>query len=209
MSEYGLAVYKDDGFTSAPYEQASYVTSSYTAYNELTDAVGTPIFSTSDSTWMSVGSFYVGANSSYTTSYPIFSGWTIKAFIVYRNDPPPSSEPLAPVVTISGTTVTVAPEPGKTSEAVDVIVLAKNGASSLYTPITPTSETADITASYAYFFTITDDLNTTFQQFGDTPLGFGDPDWGTYYDPASAEHKNYLYLLQDLGMPYLEYYYTP
>jgi len=83
-------------------------------------------FSTLDITWMQIDQFTVAANASVSNSYPEVTGMTVIAQIQMINDPPESQEAYAPEVTISGTTVSVAPYTGKTSEQVIIMVLAQD-----------------------------------------------------------------------------------
>ncbi len=96
---YGLNVYKDDG------------------------SLG---FSTSDITWQTLEHFTVAANATVSKSYPEASGFTIIAQRQLVNVPPASQEDYAPNVSISGTTVTVSPQSGKSSSKCIVHVLAQD-----------------------------------------------------------------------------------
>jgi hypothetical protein len=206
MNNYGFITYKNNGYGSQDYALDSYMQDEYVEYDPDVDPVGDPVFTTQDNVWMVVDQYTVGATSTVIKNYPAFSGWTIKAFITYKNSPPPSSEPLAPVVTITGTEVIIGPDGSGISEAMDVVIVAKNGEANSYTDVVQASDyIEDIETSYNYFFTISDDLGLTIHQSGIMPLGFGDPDFYVYYDPASQEHTQYLYLLRDLGMPYIDY----
>ena len=83
-------------------------------------------FSTLDITWMPIDQFEVAANGTVSNNYPIATGMTISTQIQMVNDPPGSQEAYAPEVTVSGTTVSVAPYSGKTSEKVVIMVLAQD-----------------------------------------------------------------------------------
>jgi len=96
---YGLNVYKDDG------------------------SLG---FSTSDITWQTLEHFTVAANASVTKYYPEATGFTIIAQRQLVNVPPSSQEDYAPDVTVSGTTVTVAPQSGLSSSECIVHVLCQD-----------------------------------------------------------------------------------
>lgn len=208
MNNYGFATYKNNGYGSQDYAADSYMQAEYVEYDRQVDPVGDVVFTTQDNVWMVVDQYTVGANSTIIKTYPNFEGWTIKAFITYKNSPPPSSEPLAPIVTVTGTEVTIGPDNTGISEAMDVVIVAKNGEANSYTDVieaTAAESNANIQTTYNYFFTIADDLGLTINQTGILPLGYGDPDFYTYYDPASQEHTQYLYLLRELGMPYIDY----
>jgi hypothetical protein len=96
---YGLNIYKSDGSLS---------------------------FSTLDIVWMQIDQFTVAANASVSNSYPVTTGMTVIAQQQMVNDPPSSQEAYAPNVTVSGTTVSVAPFSGKTSEQTIIMVLAQD-----------------------------------------------------------------------------------
>jgi len=89
------------------------------------NASGSLIFSSADMTWLQVDHFQVGANSTVTKSYPVVSGFTLTVQLQPINTPPASTEGWSPEVIISGTTITVRPYSGKSSEAVNVLVLAR------------------------------------------------------------------------------------
>ncbi len=89
-------------------------------------ADGTLGFSTLDITWMQIDQFNVAANASVSNTYPEVTGMTVIAQMQMINDPPASQEAYAPEVTISGTTVSVAPYTSKTSEQVIIMVLAQD-----------------------------------------------------------------------------------
>jgi hypothetical protein len=216
--EYGLAVYKNDGYGENQYVYSgydsysstyvSYMEDGYVGFVDEVDSTGTPVFTTNDIAWVVLDKFYVSGGVTVTKDYPDFSDWNIRTFIMYREDPPPESEPRAPVVTIDGTRVTVGPDGSGTAENMDVLVIARNGTAYDFSTVieaTSNDSTGNIEASYTYFFTIADDLNTEMEATGLIPLGYLDPDWNEYYDPSSEEHLQYLYLLQDLGMPYIVY----
>jgi len=93
---------------------------------QLFDAHGDIIFSTDDITWLQVDQFEVAANGTASYNYPEISGMTIITQIQMVNDAPDDQEAYAPEVTVSGTTVSVAPYSGKSSEQVIVMVLAQD-----------------------------------------------------------------------------------
>jgi len=206
MNTYGFATYKNNGYSRQDYAADSYMQDEYVEFSLDVDPIGDIVFTTQDSVWMVVDQYTVGATSTVVKNYPTFSGWTIKAFMVYKNNPPPSAEPLAPVVTVTGTEVVIGPDGSGISEEMDVIIVAKNGEANTYTDVIDADDSiTNIETSFRYFFTISDDLGLTIDQSGIMPIGFGDPDFYTYYDPSSQEHTEYLYLLRDLGMPYIDY----
>ena len=83
-------------------------------------------FSTSDVTWQTVAQFTVNANASVSNSYSEASGMTIIAQRQLVNVPPSSQEDYAPNVTVSGTTVSVAPQSGLSSSQCIIHVLAQD-----------------------------------------------------------------------------------
>lgn len=93
---------------------------------EVYKADGTLVYSTDSVTWMQVDSFAVSKNQTKTKYYTEFSGWTIKVFIELINQPPDAQEHYSPTYSISGTTVTIKPQTGKTSYPARVIILAQD-----------------------------------------------------------------------------------
>ncbi len=89
-------------------------------------ADGTLGFSTADVTWQTLDQFTVAANASVSNSYSIATGMTIIAMRQLVNVPPSSQEDYAPDVTISGTTVSVAPQTGLASSQCIIVVLAQD-----------------------------------------------------------------------------------
>ena len=83
-------------------------------------------FSTADITWQTLDQFTVNANASVSNNYSEASGLTIIAQRQLVNVPPNSQEDFVPNVTVSGTTVSVAPQSGKSSTQCIVIVLARD-----------------------------------------------------------------------------------
>lgn len=83
-------------------------------------------FSTADVTWQTLDQFTVNANASVSNSYSEASGMTIIAQRQLVNVPPSSQEDYAPNVTVSGTTVSVAPQSGLSSSQCIIHVLAQD-----------------------------------------------------------------------------------
>ncbi len=83
-------------------------------------------FSTADITWQTLDQFTVNANASVSNNYSEASGLTIIAQRQLVNVPPNSQEDFVPNVTVSGTTVSVAPQSGKSSAQCIVHVLAQD-----------------------------------------------------------------------------------
>jgi len=96
---YGLQVFKSDGSTA---------------------------FSSADVTWMQIDQFTVAANATVSNNYTSTSGFTLMVQIQMVNQPPGSQEAYAPEVSIAGTTVTIAPYSGLSSEETIVLVLAQD-----------------------------------------------------------------------------------
>lgn len=96
---YGLSVFKTDG------------------------SVG---FSTADITWQTLDQFTVAANSSVSNTYNEASGMDIIVQRQLVNVPPNSQEDYVPNVTISGTTVSVAPQSGLSSSQCIIHVLTRD-----------------------------------------------------------------------------------
>jgi len=89
-------------------------------------ASGSLGFSTADITWQFLDQFTVNANASVSENYSVASGMTIIAQRQLFNSPPDAQEDFVPNVSISGTTVSVAPQSGKSSAQCIVIVLARD-----------------------------------------------------------------------------------
>jgi hypothetical protein len=87
---------------------------------------GSLVFSSADVAWMQLDKFIVNANASVSNTYSVASGMTIITQIQMVDDSPTNQEAYAPQVSISGTTVSIAPYSGKTSEKVIVFVLAQD-----------------------------------------------------------------------------------
>ena len=83
-------------------------------------------FSTADVTWQTLDQFTVAANASVSNNYSEASGLTIIAQRQLVNVPPNSQEDFVPNVTVSGTTVSVAPQSGLSSSQCIVHVLAQD-----------------------------------------------------------------------------------
>ena len=89
-------------------------------------ASGSLGFSTADITWQFLDQFTVAANASVSENYSVASGMTIIAQRQLFNSPPDAQEDFVPNVSISGTTVSVAPQSGKSSAQCIVHVLAQD-----------------------------------------------------------------------------------
>ena len=87
---------------------------------------GTLGFSTADVTWQTVAQFTVAANATVANTYSEAAGMTVIAQRQLVNVPPSSQEDYAPNVTISGTTVSVAPQSGVSSSQCIIHVLAQD-----------------------------------------------------------------------------------
>jgi hypothetical protein len=87
---------------------------------------GSLVFYSADVAWMQLDKFIVNANASVSNTYSVASGMTIITQIQMVDDSPTNQEAYAPQVSISGTTVSIAPYSGKTSEKVIVFVLAQD-----------------------------------------------------------------------------------
>ena len=83
-------------------------------------------FSTADVTWQTLDQFTVAANASVSNTYNEASGFTIIAQRQLVNVPPSAQEDYAPNVSISGTTVSVAPQSGLSSSQCIIHVLAQD-----------------------------------------------------------------------------------
>ena len=93
---------------------------------EIFRADETLSFSSADVVWMQVDQFSVAANTTVTKTYPDTTGLTLMAQYQMVDAPPASQEAYAPEVTISGTSVTVAPFSGLSSEPTIILVLAQD-----------------------------------------------------------------------------------
>ena len=96
---YGLSVFKTDG------------------------SVG---FSTADITWQTLDQFTVAANASVSNTYNEASGMDIIVQRQLVNVPPNSQEDYVPNVTVSGTTVSIAPQSGLSSSQCIIHVLTRD-----------------------------------------------------------------------------------
>ena len=83
-------------------------------------------FSTADITWQTLDQFTVNANASVSNTYTVPSGFEIIAQRQLVNVPPSSQEDYAPTVTISGSTVSVAPQSGLSSSQCIIHVLTRD-----------------------------------------------------------------------------------
>ena len=83
-------------------------------------------FSTADVTWQTLDQFTVAANASVSNTYNEASGLTIIVQRQLVNVPPTSQEDFVPNVSISGTTVSVAPQSGLSSSQCIIHVLAQD-----------------------------------------------------------------------------------
>tara|TARA_R110002020_G_scaffold377840_1_gene588893 strand:- start:591 stop:890 length:300 start_codon:yes stop_codon:yes gene_type:complete len=83
-------------------------------------------FSTADITWQTLDQFTVAANASVSNTYNEASGMDIIVQRQLVNVPPNSQEDFVPNVSISGTTVSVAPQSGLASSQCIVHVLTRD-----------------------------------------------------------------------------------
>jgi hypothetical protein len=83
-------------------------------------------FSTADITWQTLDQFTVAANASVSNTYNEASGMDIIVQRQLVNVPPNSQEDYVPNVTISGTTVSVAPQSGLSSSQCIIHVLTRD-----------------------------------------------------------------------------------
>ncbi len=93
---------------------------------EIYKSNGTLAFSSADTNWMQIDNFTVAANATVVKSYPDTTGFTLMVQKQMVDQPPGSQEHYAPEVTISGTTVTIAPYSGLSSEECLCLVLAQD-----------------------------------------------------------------------------------
>ena len=89
-------------------------------------ADGSVGFSTADITCQTLDQFTVNANASVSNTYTVPSGFEIIAQRQLVNVPPSSQEDYAPNVTISGSTVSVAPQSGLSSSQCIIHVLTRD-----------------------------------------------------------------------------------
>ena len=83
-------------------------------------------FSTADITWQTIAQFTVAANATVANTYSEIAGMTVIAQRQLVNVPPDAQEDYVPNVTISGTTVSVAPQSGKSSSQCIIHVLTQD-----------------------------------------------------------------------------------
>ena len=83
-------------------------------------------FSTADITWQTLDQFTVNANASVSNTYTVPSSFEIIAQRQLVNVPPSSQEDYAPNVTVSGSTVSVAPQSGLSSSQCIIHVLTRD-----------------------------------------------------------------------------------
>lgn len=83
-------------------------------------------FSTADITWQTLDQFTVAANASVSNTYNEASGMDIIVQRQLVNVPPNSQEDYVPNITISGTTVSVAPQSGLSSSQCIIHVLTRD-----------------------------------------------------------------------------------
>ena len=83
-------------------------------------------FSTADITWQTLDQFTVAANASVSNTYNEASGMDIIVQRQLVNVPPNSQEDYVPNVSVSGTTVSVAPQSGLSSSQCIVHVLTRD-----------------------------------------------------------------------------------
>jgi hypothetical protein len=83
-------------------------------------------FSTADITWQTLDQFTVAANASVSNTYNEASGMDIIVQRQLVNVPPNSQEDYVPNVTVSGTTVSIAPQSGLSSSQCIIHVLTRD-----------------------------------------------------------------------------------
>ncbi len=83
-------------------------------------------FSTADITWQTLDQFTVNANASVSNTYNEASGMDIIVQRQLVNVPPNSQEDYVPNVSVSGTTVSVAPQSGLSSSQCIIHVLTRD-----------------------------------------------------------------------------------
>ncbi len=83
-------------------------------------------FSTADITWQTLDQFTVAANASVSNTYNEASGMDIIVQRQLVNVPPNSQEDYVPNVSVSGTTVSVAPQSGLSSSQCIIHVLTRD-----------------------------------------------------------------------------------
>tara|TARA_R110002167_G_scaffold332840_1_gene539781 strand:- start:617 stop:916 length:300 start_codon:yes stop_codon:yes gene_type:complete len=83
-------------------------------------------FSTADITWQTLDQFTVAANASVSNNYSEASGMEIIVQRQLVNVPPTSQEDYAPNVSVSGTTVSIAPQSGLSSSQCIIHVLTRD-----------------------------------------------------------------------------------
>ena len=83
-------------------------------------------FSTADITWQTLDQFTVAANASVSNTYNEASGMDIIVQRQLVNVPPNSQEDCVPNVSVSGTTVSVAPQSGLSSSQCIIHVLTRD-----------------------------------------------------------------------------------
>lgn len=83
-------------------------------------------FSTADITWQTLDQFTVAANASVSNTYNEASGMDIIVQRQLVNVPPNSQEDYVPNVTVSGTTVSIAPQAGLSSSQCIIHVLTRD-----------------------------------------------------------------------------------
>ena len=83
-------------------------------------------FSTADITWQTLDQFTVNANASVSNTYNEASGMDIIVQRQLVNVPPNSQEDYVPNVSVSGTTVSVAPQSGLSSSQCIIHVLVQD-----------------------------------------------------------------------------------
>ena len=92
---------------------------------QVNNSSGNTIFDSSSITWLQVDQFTVAANATVTNNYSTLSGFNVIAQQQMINTPPGNQEAFAPKISITGTSITVAPYSGQSSVSVIVIVLAQ------------------------------------------------------------------------------------
>ena len=92
---------------------------------QVRNAAGDTIFDSSSVTWLQVDQFTVAANATVTNNYTTLAGFNVIAQQQMVGVPANNQESFAPKISITGTSVTVAPYSGQSSVSVIVLVLAQ------------------------------------------------------------------------------------
>ena len=92
---------------------------------QVNNSAGNTIFDSSSITWLQVDQFTVAANTTVTKNYSTLSGFNVIAQQQMVGVPANNQESFAPKISVTGTSVTVAPYSGQSSVRVIVLVLAQ------------------------------------------------------------------------------------